>query len=100
MNVSEQPFYFQATIKLLLAGLIIAFLILAQNILIPLTIAIFFTFLLMPVSRRLEQWHIPKALSILLSIILGFCYCCCAAVLFCRSDFELCKRLAGSSKSV
>lgn len=72
MNVSEQPFYFQATIKLLLAGLIIAFLILAQNILIPLTIAIFFTFLLMPVSRRLEQWHIPKALSILLSIILAF----------------------------
>lgn len=72
MNVSEQPFYFQATVKLLLAGLIIAFLILAQNILIPLTIAIFFTFLLMPVSRRLEQWHIPKALSILLSIILAF----------------------------
>ena len=72
MNIKEQPLYFQATIKLLLAGLIIAFLILAQNILIPLTIAIFFTFLLMPVSRRFEQWHIPKALAILLSIILAF----------------------------
>jgi len=44
MNIKEQPLYFQATIKLLLVGLIIAFLILAQNILIPLTIAIFFTF--------------------------------------------------------
>lgn len=72
MNIKEQPLYFQATIKLFLAGLIIAFLILAQNILIPLTIAIFFTFLLMPVSRRFEQWHIPKALAILLSIILAF----------------------------
>lgn len=72
MNIKEQPLYFQLTIKLLLAGLIIAFLILAQNILIPLTIAIFFTFLLMPVSSRLEQWHVPKGLAILLSIILAF----------------------------
>jgi len=72
MNVSEQPFYFQATIKLMLAGLIIAFLILAQNILIPFTIAVFFTFLLMPVSRKLEQWKFPKSLAILVSIVLAF----------------------------
>ena len=72
MTVSEQPFYFQATIKLLLVGLIIAFLILAQNILIPFTIAVFLTFLLMPVSRKLEMWHFPKALAILISIILAF----------------------------
>lgn len=72
MNVSEQPFYFQATIKLLLAGLIIAFLILAQNILIPFTIALFFTFLLMPISGKLEQWKFPKTVAILISIILAF----------------------------
>lgn len=72
MNVSEQPFYFQATVKLLLAGLIIAFLILAQNILIPFTIAVFFSFLLMPVSRKLEQWKFPKTVAILISIILAF----------------------------
>lgn len=72
MNVSEQPFYFQVTVKLLLASLIIAFLVLAQNILIPLTIAVFFTFLLMPVSRKLEQWRIPKALAIFVSIIMAF----------------------------
>lgn len=71
MNISEQPLYFRATIGLLLAGLIIAFLILAQNILIPLTIAIFLTFLLLPISRKLEQWHFPKALAILISIILA-----------------------------
>ena len=70
--VSEQPLYFRATIKLLLAGLIIAFLILAQNILIPLTISVFFTFLLMPVSRKLEHWRFPQTLAILISIILAF----------------------------
>ena len=72
MNIKEQPLYFQATVKLLLAGLIIAFLILAQNILIPVTIAVFFTFLLMPVSRKLEHWRFPKALAILISIIMAF----------------------------
>lgn len=71
MTVSEQPFYFQATVKLLLIALIIAFLILAQNILIPFTLAVFFTFLLLPVSRKLEHWHFPKAIAILISIILA-----------------------------
>ena len=72
MTAPEQPLYIKATIKLLLAGLIIAFLILAQNILIPFTIAVFFTFLLIPVSRKLQHWHFPKTLAILLSIILAF----------------------------
>jgi len=72
MIVSEQPFYFKATVKLMLIGLIIAFLVLAENILIPLTIAVFFTFLLAPVSGKLEQWHFPKSLAILVSIILAF----------------------------
>ena len=72
MNVSEQPFYFKLTLKLLLVGLIIAFLILAENILIPFTIAVFFTFLLMPVSQKLESWKFPKVLAILVSFILAF----------------------------
>lgn len=71
MTVSEQPFYVQATVKLLLLALVIAFLILAENILIPFTIAVFFTFLLMPVSQKLESWHFPKALAIVVSIILA-----------------------------
>jgi len=71
MTVSDQPFYFQATVKLLLIALIIAFLILAQNILIPFTLAVFFTFLLLPVSRKLEHWHFPKAIAILVSIVLA-----------------------------
>ena len=72
MNVSEQPFYFRATIQLLLVSLIVAFLILAKNILIPFTIAVVFTFLLLPVSRRLEHWRFPKVMAILISIVLAF----------------------------
>lgn len=71
MNVAEQPFYIKATIMLLLTGLIIAFLILAQNILIPLTISVVLTFLLLPISGKLQQWRIPKALAILISIVLA-----------------------------
>lgn len=71
MIVSEQPFYFKALVKLLLIALVIAFLILAKNILLPFTIAVFFSFLLMPVSGRLERWHFPKVLAILISIILA-----------------------------
>jgi predicted PurR-regulated permease PerM len=72
MNISEQPFYFRAAIQLFLAGLVVAFLILAKNILIPFTIALVFTFLLLPVSKRLEHWRVPKVLAILISITLAF----------------------------
>ncbi len=71
MIVSEQPFYFQATVKLLLIGLIVAFMILAKNILIPFTIAVVFTFLLLPVSAKLQHWRFPKALAILISIVMA-----------------------------
>jgi predicted PurR-regulated permease PerM len=72
MTISEQPFYFKAAMILLLFALIIAFMILAQNILIPLVVAIFFTFLLLPVSQKLEKWRFPKVLAILVSIFLAF----------------------------
>lgn len=71
MDIKEQPLYFRLTIQLLLIGLIIAFMVLAKNILIPLTIAIVFTFLLLPVSEKLQQWRIPKAVAILLSIFIA-----------------------------
>lgn len=72
MKVSEQPFYYRATVMLTLVAMIIAFMILAQNILIPLIVAIFFTFLLLPVSQQLEAWRVPKVLAILVSIFLAF----------------------------
>jgi len=74
MIIKEQPFYFKATVILVLSALIIAFMILAKNILIPLVLSIFFTFLLLPVSGKLESWRIPKSLAILISILLAFVF--------------------------
>jgi len=80
MNVSEQPFYYRLTIQLLLIGLIIAFMVIAKNILIPLTIAIVFTFLLLPVSNKLHEWKVPRALAIIISIIIALA--CLVALLY------------------
>jgi predicted PurR-regulated permease PerM len=67
--MQERPFIENITIRLFLLALVIAFLIAAKEILIPLTVAVFFTFLLLPVSQKLEQWRIPRVVSILISII-------------------------------
>jgi predicted PurR-regulated permease PerM len=72
MTISGQPFYLKATVMMLFFALVIAFMILAQNILIPLVFSIFFTFLLLPVSGQLEKWKFPKTLAILVSILLSF----------------------------
>jgi predicted PurR-regulated permease PerM len=72
MTISGQPFYLKATVMMLFFALVIAFMILAQNILVPLVFSIFFTFLLLPVSGQLEKWKFPKTLAILISILLSF----------------------------
>lgn len=68
----HQPFYVAACIRLLLLGLLITFLIVAKELLVPLTISVFLTFILQPLSARLERFHFPRWLAILTSIILAF----------------------------
>lgn len=70
MNLQQPlPVYVAVTIKLLLLVLTCVILIAARELLIPLTIALFFSFLLLPVSVRLEKLHVPRILAILISII-------------------------------
>jgi len=71
IDIKESPLYFRLMCKLLLVILFVVVLEIAQDLLIPLTIAIFFTFLLMPVSRKLMQWRFPPALAIIISILLA-----------------------------
>ncbi len=56
--------------SLIIAVVTILLLVYAREILIPFTISIFFTFLLLPVSRWLHSIRIPMAISILMSIFL------------------------------
>ncbi len=71
MSQQDYPLYFKITVKLFLLFLIVAVLMLARDLLIPLTISIFFTFLLLPISNRLIRWRFPRWLAIIISIILA-----------------------------
>src|SRR5436190_7848370 len=68
---SGTPLYVRATVKLLLLALIGLTAVMAREFLIPFTIAIFFTFLLLPVSRKLIHWKFPQALAIIISIVMA-----------------------------
>ena len=83
MNISEQPLYFQITVKLLLAGLIIAFLILAQNILIPLTISVSSYFSFDAGFKKTSELAFPKDTGHINQYYSCICSGCCCVVLFC-----------------
>jgi predicted PurR-regulated permease PerM len=68
----ETAFYQRLFYKLMVLALIITFLVIAREILIPFTVAVFFTFLLLPVSQQLEKWGLGRAIAIIISIILAF----------------------------
>src|SRR6185436_12337313 len=68
---NDTPFYVKATIKLFLLSLIVLAMVMGREFFIPFTISIFFTFLLMPISRKLIQWKFPRTLAILISIFLA-----------------------------
>jgi predicted PurR-regulated permease PerM len=64
MNVSFQKlFYAIATAFLLFAALVFA-----KPILIPLSIALLISFILLPLAKKLEKWKFSKALAAFLSI--------------------------------
>lgn len=63
------PKYFKYTIILLGLLLLIWFLQTFKPILMPLVFGILFSLLLLPMTRDLEKWRVPRALAILCSII-------------------------------
>jgi predicted PurR-regulated permease PerM len=69
--MNERPWIEQTAIRLVVLIMVIAILVVAAEILIPFTIAIFFTFLLLPVSQKLEQWRLNRATAIIISIFIA-----------------------------
>jgi predicted PurR-regulated permease PerM len=51
--------------------IVVAVLYLAREVLIPLALAILFSFVLAPVARRLEHWHLGRVLSTFVAVIAG-----------------------------
>lgn len=68
---TETPFYFKLTVKLLLLSLIVLIMVVAREFLIPFIISVFFTFLLLPVSRKLIQFRFPRVVAIITSILIA-----------------------------
>lgn len=68
--MKDYPIYIKGTGYLLLFIMIIFILVAGSTILIPVSLGILLTFLLMPVSRWLESKRIPATLAIVMSILL------------------------------
>ncbi|MDP1866724.1 MAG: AI-2E family transporter, partial [Bradyrhizobium sp.] len=61
-----------ALINLAVAGLIITGLYFAREILVPVALAVLFSFVLVPFVIRLQSWRVPRRLVVLLAVFVGF----------------------------
>ncbi len=68
--MKDYPIALKATIYIALIIMVVFVLSYARSLLIPISLAILLSFLLMPVSRWLETKKFPRILAIILSIIL------------------------------
>jgi predicted PurR-regulated permease PerM len=59
-------------INLAVAALIIAALYVGREIFVPLALAVLFSFVLAPFVIRMHSWRIPRTLSVLVAVFLGF----------------------------
>jgi AI-2 transport protein TqsA len=69
-NMKTYPLL-KPTIILIFVLAVITLLYIARSFLIPFCVAALLAFLLFPVSRKLEQWRVPRGLAIILSILLA-----------------------------
>ena len=56
---------------LLTVIVVVTVLRLAQDLFVPLALAVLLTFLLAPIVARLRRWHIPRLIAVLVSIVLA-----------------------------
>ena len=53
-------------------ALIATFLYVAREVLIPIALAVLLSFVLSPVVRLLERWHLPRSLSVVAVVAIAF----------------------------
>src|SRR6476620_3849795 len=61
-----------ALINMAVAGLIVTALYFAREILVPVALAVLFSFVLAPFVIRLQSWRVPRTLSVLVAVFVGF----------------------------
>lgn len=71
ITVDPNPFYVKLSLNLITITILALILYLGQGILVPFFFSILLATLLLPVTNKLQQWRIPKVVSILLSIFIS-----------------------------
>jgi predicted PurR-regulated permease PerM len=61
-----------ALINLAVAALIVSALYFAREILVPVALAVLFSFVLAPFVIRLQSWRVPRTLSVMIAVFIGF----------------------------
>lgn len=67
-----QPPRGNALVNMAVAGLIVTALYFAREILVPVALAVLFSFVLAPFVIRLQSWRVPRQLAVLLAVFVGF----------------------------
>ena len=61
-----------ALINLAVTALIVTALYFAREVLVPVALAVLFSFVLAPFVVRLQSWRVPRTLSVLVAVFVGF----------------------------
>ena len=61
-----------ALINMAMAALIVTALYFGREILVPVALAVLFSFVLAPFVIRLQSWRVPRTLSVLIAVFIGF----------------------------
>ena len=70
--IKLQPPRGNALVNLAVAGLIVTGLYFAREVLVPVALAVLFSFVLAPFVIRLQSWRVPRRLSVLVAVFVGF----------------------------
>lgn len=72
--IKSWPLYAKITVLILLVYLILYGLYIGQDILAPLGFAFLFAVLLRPMEKKFVQWHIPKILAIVITLVIAILF--------------------------
>jgi predicted PurR-regulated permease PerM len=61
-----------ALTNIALATIVVAILFLARDVIVPIVLALFLTFVLAPLVGLLQRWHFPRSIAVLSSVTVAF----------------------------
>ena len=93
VNNAENAFSGRTLYRLCLFSLVVAALYLADDVLIPVSVAILLGLLLQPIVRRLEEWRLPHSVAVVTTVALAFLLIGAVIVLAGQQIFRLAEEI-------